>query len=285
MPKNTPEIRTLFAIYEKIRAIGDEEILHGDSGVIEPAYRGLDELCAREIDEDMAARLLALPELQTILPSISRLRNLYGLRLEIEQAERLLAAPDPWAVIEGFTFYENYCQLAAMEQRGAGLAAGDSIVFLGCGPLPLSLIMLCSTYRLSGIGIERQRPLADLARRLVNHLGMDNRLRIMDGDHFSLPVETNSKLTMVAAMARPKGEIFAHLAGSLPEGSLVSYRLYERGWRRVLDLEEPFEMPEEFTIHSRLRPRPPVNNTIVVMRHGGSVTVHQRHPISPAPDL
>ena len=75
-------------------------------------------------------------------------------------------------------------------------------------------------------------------------------------------------LLMVAAMARPKEEIFLHLAQSLPGGSLVSFRLYEKGLRRLLDREgdADFILPTEFNNYCRIRPQPPVNNTVVVVR-------------------
>ncbi|BCO10384.1 methyltransferase [Desulfolithobacter dissulfuricans] len=256
----------LLDIYDAIRDLSDKEILRAHPGALDPPFRRLDQLAAMEIEDGVLAKILASPELEQVLLAISRLRNTYGLRLEIEQAHALLASSDPWKTLQEFTFHENYLQLAAMEQQGAGLKSGDRIIFLGSGPLPLSLIFLCSRYDLQGIGIERENFFADLSRQVVAHLGLEDRITIRAGNHFSLPLKEQFQLLMVAAMARPKEEIFRHLARSLPEGSLVAFRLYEKGLRRLLDRNGDVTLPPEFTVYHRIRPRPPVNNTVVVVR-------------------
>ena len=169
---------------------------------------------------------------------------------------------------EKFTFYKNYLQLAAMEKQGAGLNPKDRIIFLGSGPFPLSLILLCSLYDLKGLGIEQEASSVELSRQIVLHLGLEDQIQIMCGNHFSLPLqEEEAQLLMVAAMARPKKEIFAHLAQILPVGSLVSFRLYEKGLRKILDREEDeFILPREFSEYQRILPQPPVNNTVVVVK-------------------
>ena len=71
---------------------------------------------------------------------------------------------------------------------------------------------------------------------------------------------------MVAAKAEPKEEVFEQLARVLPEGSKVSYRLYEKGLRRVLGSSSLFELPSGFEESLRVQPEPPVNNTVVFLR-------------------
>ncbi len=256
----------LLDIYDAIRDLNEEEILRAHPGIMDPPFRRLDQLAAMEIDDGVLEKLLAAPELKPSLVAISRLRNTYGLRLEIEQAHALLASSDPWETLEEFTFHENYQRLAAMEQQGAGLKSGDRIIFLGSGPLPLSLISLCSRYDLQGIGIEREDFFVDLSRQVVARLGLQEQITIRTGNHFSLPVMEPCQLLMVAAMARPREEIFRHLARSLPQGSLVAFRLYEKGLRRLLDRDGEITLPPEFKEYRRIRPLPPVNNTVVVVR-------------------
>ncbi len=271
MTSDFNEIRSeLLDIHEVVGSLGDNDILNGYVEGLQEAFSRLDTLAAMKVDEETVYEILEADELQPVLSAISRLRNIYGLRLEIEQAKALLASHDPWSEIRGFTFYNNYLELASMEQRGANLMSGDSIIFLGSGPLPLSLIIMCSRYNLKGMGIERDASYAELARRLIDHLDMSHQISIVQGDHFSLPRELRCNLLMVAAMARPKQEIFNQLAAILPEGSLVSYRLYEKGLRRILDMEEPFILPSRFVSHCRIRPLPPVNNTVVVIRREGT---------------
>jgi hypothetical protein len=53
----------------------------------------------------------------------------------------------------------------------------------------------------------------------------------------------------VAAQAEPKKAIFDHLVDVLPAGTKLSYRIYEKGLRLLLDTA----------------PKPPVNNTVVFL--------------------
>jgi hypothetical protein len=70
---------------------------------------------------------------------------------------------------------------------------------------------------------------------------------------------------MVGADARPKDEIFAHLAKALPGGTRLSCRIYEKGLRRLLDDHALSDLPPGFTEYARIRPEPPVNNTSVFL--------------------
>ena len=70
---------------------------------------------------------------------------------------------------------------------------------------------------------------------------------------------------MVGADARPKDEIFAHLSDVLPTGTMLSYRIYEKGLRCLLDDQPVFELPPEFKEYVRIRPEPPVNNTSIFL--------------------
>ena len=253
----------LIEVYSSIEDLGEEDIMLA-SGLEEP-FRRLDRLASQDVDEGVLDALLSDPELQPVLEGISRLRNLYGLRLEVEEAGLILVAKDPWRELEAFTYYPNYSILSKAEQEGANLKPGDTVAFLGSGPLPLSLIILCREHGLRGIGIERDPRWVQLSCKVIGRLGQDADIEILEGDHFSIPLRKECDLIMVAAMARPKEEIFGHLARALPVGTKVSYRIYEKGLRRVLDLDSSFRPDRGFDEIRRIRPDPPVNNTVVFL--------------------
>ena len=173
-----------------------------------------------------------------------------------------------WGLIRGFKlehfiYFPNYVKLAGMEYGGAGLHAGDTVAFLGSGPLPLTLICLAKQYGVKGIGIEQDEGIAALSKEVIKMLGLKRRIQVIRGNHFTLPLEEPSKLIMVGADATPKKEIFAHLAKILPPGRMISYRIYEKGLRRLFDEASIFTLPDEFRECGRIRPEPPVNNTCV----------------------
>jgi len=182
---------------------------------------------------------------------ITTFRSQYTAELEAEQANSILKSRDPWNTLTNFTYLPNYIQLARTECRGAGLKPGNTVLFLGSGPLPLTLIVLCHQHGLNGIGIER-----DPER---------SQIRIIRGNHQTLPLAGTPDLIMVAAQAEPKKEIFDHLAGVLPAGTKISYRIYEKGLRRMLDTFYRYELPGQLREYSRISPEPPANNTSVFL--------------------
>jgi hypothetical protein len=253
-------------IHALIKDIGEEEILESSSPDFQAAFKRLDKLAAMQVDEESIDLVFKIAEFDFLLTAISNFRFLYNLKLEIEEAKSLLSSRNPWETLRNFTFYPNYLQLARTEYTGSGLKPKNCVLFLGSGPLPLSLIVLCHEYDLSGIGIEQNGKRANLSREVIAHLGLSESIKIIEGNHFTLPLETRCDLYMVAAQAEPKKEIFEHLSKVLPKGSKISYRLYEKGLRKMLDCSSLFEPPEEFEEYLRVQPEPPVNNTIVFLK-------------------
>ncbi|WP_440955552.1 nicotianamine synthase family protein [Methanosarcina sp. Mfa9] len=258
--------KELKSIHSLVGGLEAKEILLDPSGRLEGIFKRLDRLAALEAEEVLADSFLKTPKFAPVLDSISRFRFLYNLKLETEQAEKLLASPAPWETIINFTFYENYLQLAKTEYEGSGLKPGDCVLFLGSGPLPLSLIVLCREYALSGIGIEQDEARAALSRKVIECLGLSDSIEIISGNHFSLPFKKPTDLVMVAAQAEPKEEIFGHLAKVLPKDCRVSFRIYEKGLRKVLDNSFPPKILAGFEEYLRVSPEPPVNNTVVFLK-------------------
>ncbi|HII07223.1 MAG TPA: methyltransferase [Methanotrichaceae archaeon] len=252
-------------VYASIKDQSYDEIFISKSKNLEEAFGRLDALAAQKVEERVVERLLQDPRLKEVREGVSRLRNVFGLRLEVEAARSILESPDPWAVLKSFTFYPNYLLLAEAEKRGAALKSGETVAFLGSGPLPLSLIALCSECGLMGIGIEKVPQWAKLSREVLDCLDLSSQIEIHVGDHFSFPLDRRCDLVMVAAKARPKEEIFRRLGKVLAPGTRVSYRVYEKGLRRLLDMESAPHMPPELKECLRIRPKPPVNNTSVFL--------------------
>lgn len=257
------ELREICALVKNTK---EDKILEEYSPELQSAFKRLDELAALDASEEFVNELLRSGEFNSLVSVISNFRFLYNLRLEIEEAKNLISSGKPWEILRNFPFYQNYLQLARTEYVGAGLKSEDSILFLGSGPLPLSLLVLCNEYNLSGLGIEKDEERANLSRELIRKLGLFGKIQITTGDHFNLLSETGYDLYMIAAQAEPKGEIFNYLAKILPPGSKVSYRIYEKGLRRLLNCNSYFDLPAEFEEYLRMQPQPPVNNTVVFLK-------------------
>jgi len=262
--KRSDSIKNEFLdIYTAIRELTDDEILNGPDDNFRPHFERLNNLAAIDVDDSLTNTIFNDLEFQKVIKHISHLKRINGLKMEIECTRSIIADPDPWALIKHFVYYPNYLELARMEYQGGNLKQGDRVVFLGSGPLPLSLICLCKQYGIKGIGIEQAPEYTALSKKLLQSLGLTGHIRIIQGNHFSLPVQDVCRLIMVAADALPKNEIFTHLANALPDGTILSYRIYEKGLRRLLDDQSVFDLPREFKEYARIRPEPPVNNTSV----------------------
>ena len=240
-----------------------EQIKKDPERIYRSCFEGLNRLAATQVPHDIVEKLLADEMLLPVIARISRLRRLTGLGLEVRSAKSVVADSDPWARIQKFPYYSNYLALAGMEVTGAKLKPQDRIVFLGSGPLPLSLISLAKGYDIQGVGIEQDEQLAALSREVIRKLGLEHYISVLHGNHFSLPLKGYENLIMVGADASPKDVIFAHLSRILSPGQMISYRIYEKGLRRLLDDQSTFDPAPEFVECARIRPVPPVNNTSV----------------------
>ena len=252
-------------IYTAIKELSDEDILDGPEDIFQPHFERLQRFIATDIDDHAADKALCDRKLRAVIKHIAHLKTINGLRMEIKYAQSIVAGPNPWALVKRFPFYPNYLKLAGMEYEGANLTPEDRVVFLGSGPLPLSLISLYKQFGVKGVGIEKVPEYAELSAKLIEALDLSAHIRIVQGNHFSLPLQAECRLVMVGADARPKDEIFAHLNTVLGKGAWLSYRIYEKGLRRLMDEQPAFDMPSELKEYTRIRPEPPVNNTSVFL--------------------
>jgi len=253
----------LLRIDAALQNLTEDQIQNAPDKVYGAHLNRLNRLAAAPVADDVVRRLIADIDLGPAIARISRLKRQNGLRLEVQFAESMLSVPDPWACLKQFVYYPNYLTLARMEYGGVGLHAGDRMIFLGSGPLPLSLICLLRQYGIEGVGIEQDEGHAALSERVIHKLGLGHGIQIICGNHFALPLKAPCRLIMVGADAMPKSEIFAHLAGILEPGQMISYRIYEKGLRRLFDVASCFALPPEFVEIARIQPEPPVNNTCV----------------------
>lgn len=251
----------LLRIDAALKGVTENQIHRTPDEVHDVHLKGLNRLAAASVGEEVVEELMRDPDLQSAIERISRLKRLNGLSLEVQFATSLLAVPDPQDRLLHFVYSPNYVALARMEREGADLQPGDRVVFLGSGPLPLTLVCLWRDHGIEGVGVEQDESRAALSQAVIEKLGLEAHIEIICGNHFDRSMERPCDLIMVGADAMPKTEIFAHLAGILEPGRMVSYRIYEKGLRRLFDEGSRFELPASFRECARVRPEPPVNNT------------------------
>jgi len=264
-------------IYSSICNLTDEEILHKPVDNFRLHFERLNSLAAIDVDDRDVEEILCDKKLKPVIKHISCLKKTYGLKMEIELVRSIIDDPDPWRLIKHFKFYPNYLELAHMEYKGGKLKPNDMAAFIGSGPLPMSLVSLYKEYGVKGIGIEQVPEYANLSQKLIKSLELTDFIRIISGNHLFLPAHEKIQMVMVGADAGPKDEIFTHLAKTLEHGTKLSYRIYEKGLRRLLDDKPVLDIPHEFKEYARIRPKPPVNNTSVfLVKNGDEITSPSR---------
>jgi hypothetical protein len=255
----------LLEIFDNCHDLTENQILYGAEDIFLSHVETLNQLATLDIDDHQVEALIADRSLQPAIEKIARFKQVHGLRLERQRAKAIIDSSAPWKILKGFIYYPNYLQLAEMESVGADLKADDRVVFLGSGPLPLSLIALVKRCGINGVGIEKDPINADLSHRVLNTLALSKQIDIILGNHFVLPLSQPCSLIMVGADAVPKEEIFSHLARHLPGGMKLSYRIYEKGLRRLFDMDHVGRLPRPLKEYRRINPQPPVNNTPVFL--------------------
>ncbi len=252
-------------IYSYLSNFSENEILHKPSDNFRMHFERLNRLAAIDIDNTDVEKILHDKKIQRVIKHISCLKKTYGLKMEIEFVQSVIDKSDPWTLFKHFKFYPNYIELAHMEYKGGYLKANDMVVFIGSGPLPISLISLFKQYGIRGIGIEHIPKYANLSQKLIKALKLTDSIRIISGNHLSLPVCEKVQMIIVGADAYPKDEIFNYLAKTIDSGTKLSYRIYEKGLRCLLDDKPVLHIPHKFKEYARIHPKPPVNNTSVFL--------------------
>jgi hypothetical protein len=268
-------LEEIFGLYQDIRELSDEEILSCPLDRVEKTFLKLDALITRDLYSDKDFDLFNKPEMEPVFAHMNRFRNLCTVRLETRYSNEILASRSPWEVLEKYTFYRNYLRLVQIEYEDLKLKPEDRISFLGSGPLPLTLIVFLKRHGIKGTGIEQDPARAQLSIKVLDKLGLSEGITVINGNHLSITradfidYGADSKALIIAAQAEPKKEILDHLLKVIPEGCRLSYRIYEKGLMKLLNLDSLLDLPEGYREYKRVRPVPPAYNTVVFLEKTG----------------
>ena len=197
----------------------------------------------KEIDFDSAKHILDDEKMNKALQLIRKFYVYIGARLERENAMKILESDNPREVLDSFHFYDRYIGLIENEMQLAKFNEKKTFVFLGSGPLPLTLIMFNMVTGCKCIGIEQFEDVAEL--KTIADLDYD--------------------ILMIAAFAEPKDRVFANVWEVVDEKTPVLYRTYT-GMRAILYSPVTNKDTRGFHQEVMLLPRGKTNNTSVLIR-------------------
>ena len=216
------------------------------------------------IDFDSAKHILDDEKMNKALKLIRKFYLYIGARLETNNATEIIESEDPQATLDTFHFYERYEGLLINESKLAHWHEDKTFVFVGSGPLPLTLILFRQKFGCKCIGIEVQEDVAELSRKVIKKLGLDDGIEIIVGDETSLK-DLDFDILMVAAFAEPKDRVFSNVWEIVDEKTPVLVRTYS-GMRAILYAPLTDTILRGFHKEVMLLPIGNTNNTSVLLR-------------------
>ncbi|AKB56127.1 MULTISPECIES: nicotianamine synthase family protein [Methanosarcina] len=231
-------------------------------------FSELDELGHMDISEDLCLALLRDPVISSVLPSIYTSYTHFFSLHETQLAKNILAYKEPWKMLESFPLYPRYEKMIKTQvQAYPGI---EVLAFIGCGPLPITLLLFSKLYGIHCIGVDQDSEAVGLAKRCIKHFGLEKEISIIEGNETVLSkIEWDSVL--IAGLAEPKQRIFENLhmmiknrKSSSKKPISVCCRNYS-GIRQLLYWPVQPEQIKGFRKIKEIYPAGKVNNTLVFM--------------------
>jgi hypothetical protein len=228
----------------------------------------LDDVAHMDAGEHLAELILNEPEILGVLPMIRAYYNAFFSIHEVHLAKQLLESGDPWETFSSFPLYPRYEALIKNQMEANCSNMGSRLAFIGCGPVPSSLILLNQLTHIRSVGIDASKKAVALSQQVIQQLGLEKEISIVHGDE-TLLQQLDWDMVLVAAMADPKERIFRNLLLIMQARSktdtLVFFRTYT-GMRTILHVPVKTDEITGFRIVKTCYPMGRVNNTIVVVR-------------------
>jgi len=218
----------------------------------------------KEIDFDSAKHILDDEKMNKALKLIRKFYVYIGARLETENALKILESDNPTETLDSFHFYERYIGLIENERQLAKFNDEKTFVFLGSGPLPLTLIMFNKVFGCKCIGIEQEANVAELSKKVLEKLNLENEIKIIIGNE-TIIKDLEYDILMVAALAEPKERVFSNIWTYVDEKTPVIYRTYT-GMRAILYSPVLEKDTRGFHKEVMMLPSGKTNNTSVLIR-------------------
>ena len=250
----------------ELNKIGKEHIDETSLDELIPILEEIEKIAHNENINYDSAKLILSDE--GMINSLETIRDFYiyiGARLERENAYEIIeGGENAWEVLDTFHFYERYENLLKNESELVPFDENTKLVFIGSGPLPLTLIMFNKLFGCKCIGIENQPSVAKLSRHIIRRLGLADDIEIVIGDERYVK-HLDYDVIMVAAFAIPKSKVFGNLWEIVDKDTPILYRTYS-GMRQML--YEPVKDVDLRGFHQEAKKLPTgkVNNTSVLIK-------------------
>ena len=256
----------LFSFHRQISCLSRDDLRALTPAQLYQLYLVLDDIAHLDGGNHLPDMILADRAINRILPEIRQYYTTFFELHETALAREVVASPDPWTTLQLFGLYPRYEALIRSQVETLALPHCGKVVFIGCGPVPLSLFLMHRLYGIKSTGLDSDSRAVSLATECVHRLELSTAIEILHGDHNSL-AELEWDLVLIAALAEPKREIFRKLAEIMPRGDKrpVICRTYS-GLRGLLHQPLSATCYQDFHVTHEVRPGGRVNNTLLLLK-------------------
>jgi len=216
------------------------------------------------IDFHSAKHILDDELMNNALETIRRFYVNFGAKIETDNACEILESEDAWNTLESFHFYNRYQGLIRNESQLVRFTPKRKVVFIGSGPLPVTLILLNKIFGVQCTGIEMLPEVAELSQKVIDKLGLGSQIEVVVGDERCLK-NIDYDIVIIAALAEPKERVFTNVWDAVDTSTPVIYRTYT-GMRAILYSPVTERATRGFHKVVMILPTGKVNNTSVLIR-------------------
>ena len=122
-----------------------------------------------------------------------------------------------------FLYFDIYEDMIDNEITLAGISKDKSVLHIGCGPIPVTSILLTKKTNAKIIGIDNNSHSIKKAKIYVKNSGFSDKIQIKHADAKDFPIE-NFDVIIVSQGVKPIKEILMHISKSMKDHALVIYR-------------------------------------------------------------
>lgn len=227
-------------------------------------------LTLSDLEPEKAEELVRTMVDDSQIVELQRICGLGEAELEKYWARALISGQQELA---DFPYYQNYIDLTQLEMRLLNTEdttwCDSPVLFIGGGALPMTAIMLAYLEGISSTIIDLDPVAIDLARKVINQLGLSHLISIQHSDGADFSDYESYKTIYVAALAglddESKRLIFQQIASQISGQQLLVARS-SWGARQVLYRQLPDL--SEFGLQQMLKfdPRDGIVNSVVILR-------------------
>lgn len=179
-------------------------------------------------------------ELQEELDSLIEYNHLLIKRLNIIWAERGFSMERHFALqknIQSFDFYPKYKRLLNFDslrlKKSIKGTSYSKVIFIGSGPLPLSLKLL--RLNIQKVGYDISSEAIELSKKSIPKDRFGRKILYKKGNFFNLNIsEKRPVIVYIAGLIKGKKEGISRLIKQLPKGSLIVLRTVANDKRNLL---------------------------------------------------